>query len=137
MNKRKIYLVSAMVCLLFSNIHAQVGYKPVSVNYINLSDDAIVTAQPIQTKKLKISPSKKLNSPIEIQLHETINSHLSGIGGAFNEQGGEAFMSLNNKSQKDLVRKLFNVKKGIGFSMCRTAVGSSDFGLDAYSYNET
>jgi len=137
MNKRKIYLVSAMVCLLFSNIHAQVGYKPVSVNYINLSDDAIVTAQPIQTKKLKISPSKKLNSPIEIQLQEIINSHLSGIGGAFNEQGGEAFMSLNKKSQKDLARKLFNVKKGIGFSMCRTAVGSSDFGLDAYSYNET
>ena len=137
MNKRTIFITLAIVCGIFGNIQAQISYTPVSVNYVNLSDNAIVTGQPVKTEKLKIQPSEKAESPIEIKLNEIINSNLSGIGGAFNEQGGEAFMSLNKKDQKKLAKNLFNDKKGIGFSLCRTAVGSSDFGLGAYSYSET
>lgn len=113
------------------------NYKPVSINYVDLSDGATVTAQPIHTKKLKIKSSEKSGSSVEIKLNDVIHSNLSGIGGAFNEQGGEAFMSLCKKDQNKLAKNLFSVKKGIGFSMCRTAVGASDFGLGAYSYSET
>lgn len=120
-----------------SKAQTATNYKPVSINYVDLSDGATVTAQPIQTKQLNIKPFKATGFSVEIKLDQIIHSNLSGIGGAFNEQGGEAFMSLSKKDQKILANNLFNAKKGIGFSMCRTAVGSSDFGLGDYSYSET
>lgn len=61
---------------------------------------------------------------------------LDGIGGAFNEIGGEALMSLPTKMQDEVMENIFSVQDGAGFSFCRTAVGASDFGIDAYSYNE-
>ncbi len=60
---------------------------------------------------------------------------VEGIGGAFNEIGGEALLSLPKKKQKELMNNLFS-KEGAGFSFCRTAIGASDFGIDAYSYSE-
>ncbi|MGC6432023.1 MAG: glycoside hydrolase family 30 protein [Jejuia sp.] len=60
---------------------------------------------------------------------------IEGIGGAFNEIGGEALLSLPKKKQKELMNHLFS-KEGAGFSFCRTAIGASDFGIDAYSYAE-
>ena len=46
-------------------------------------------------------------------------------------------MSLPAADRKLLAEALFSPTKGAGFSFCRTAVGSSDFGLSAYSYSET
>ena len=113
------------------------NYKPVAVHYVSLAENSSVTAKPIQTKALNIKSSNTSEASIEIKLDEIIHSNLSGIGGAFNEQGGEAFIRLSPVQQKKLAADLFNAEKGIGFSMCRTAVGSSDFGLGAYSYSET
>jgi glucosylceramidase len=61
----------------------------------------------------------------------------SGIGGCFNEIGGEALLSLPKDKQQEILRNLFDEKEGCGFSFCRTAIGASDFGIDAYSYSET
>lgn len=61
---------------------------------------------------------------------------MEGMGGAFNEIGGEALQSLPADLQDEVMRKLFSVKDGAGFSFCRTAVGASDFGIDAYSYDD-
>lgn len=60
---------------------------------------------------------------------------IEGIGGAFNEIGGEALLSLSKKKQNELMNNLFS-KEGAGFTFCRTAIGASDFGIDAYSYSE-
>jgi glucosylceramidase len=60
---------------------------------------------------------------------------IEGIGGAFNEIGGEALLSLDKKQQEELMNNLFNADNA-GFTFCRTAIGASDFGIDAYSYSE-
>ena len=139
MIRTSIFIASVFAFGIFVKMQGQTvtNYKPVSVNYVNLADDATVTAHPVKTEKLEIQSSEKSDLSVKIKLNEIIHSNLSGIGGAFNEQGGEAFMCLSAKDQKILAKNLFNAKKGIGFSMCRTAVGSSDFGLGAYSYSET
>lgn len=129
-------LITASISLGSVQAQSVTNYQPVSVHYVNLADDVSITGQPIQTEKLLITPSVKSESAIVVKLDEVIHPNLSGIGGAFNEQGGEAFMSLTKKGQKELAKNLFNPQKGMGFSMCRTAVGSSDFGLSAYSYSE-
>lgn len=124
---------------VFGFVQGQSGsnYKPVALHYVDLSGANEISAQPIHKKKLNIKEAKNSGVSIEVKLDDVIHPNLSGIGGAFNEQGGEAFMSLDRREQKKLAMVLFNVKKGIGFSMCRTAIGSSDFGLGAYSYSET
>lgn len=44
---------------------------------------------------------------------------------------------LPKARRKAVVESLFNTKKGAGLSFCHTVIGASDFGLSAYSYNET
>jgi len=113
------------------------GYRPVALNYVDLSDDAVVTAQPIQTQELTKKRPASTNTAIVVALDHVITADLKGIGGAFNEQGGEAFMSLPEAARKVVVKALFHPQAGAGLTLCRTAVGASDFGLDAYSYSET
>ena len=74
-----------------------------------------------RTHKIKLYPN------IEFQT-------LEGVGGAFNEIGGAALMILPTAVQDEIMTNLFSVKDGAGFMFSRTAVGASDFGLDAYSY---
>lgn len=70
---------------------------------------------------------------IYIQADVTFQT-IEGIGGAFNEIGGEALLSLPKKAQYTVINNLFSKAKA-GFSFCRTAIGASDFGIDAYSYS--
>lgn len=70
-----------------------------------------------------------------IEIHPDIEfQRISGIGGAFNENGGEALLSLPQKKQKDLLSNLFSTKRA-GLTYNRTPVGASDFALEAYSYS--
>lgn len=139
MKKLYYYIVLAVAVSSHGITVAQTEkeYKAVSINYVDLSDNAKVSANPIITKALSNKLIKGSTSVIQIKLDDIINSNLSGIGGAFNEQGGEAFMSLDTRQQKKLVVSIFNTEEGFGFSQCRTAIGASDFGLSAYSYSET
>ncbi len=60
---------------------------------------------------------------------------LSGIGGCFNEIGGEALAALSASDQKRVLKALFTLDEGAGFDLCRMSIGSSDFGIDAYSFS--
>jgi len=111
-------------------------YKKAHLSYVDLSDSAQVTAYPIITQKVKLNKGTTTSSPIIVELNTILHPKLSGLGGAFNEQGGEAFMSLQEADRNTVAEALFSSTKGAGFSLCRTAVGASDFGLSAYSYSE-
>ncbi|NQU45291.1 glycosyl hydrolase [bacterium] len=74
-------------------------------------------------------------------IHIAINTDLSfqtieGIGGAFNENGGEALEHLSEDERREILQNLFDPKEGAGFSFCRVPIGSSDFAFDAYSHND-
>lgn len=111
-------------------------YKKATLSYVVLSEGEKITAQPVKTESIKLKKSKSPDAIISVDLTTVLNSNLTGVGGAFNEQGGEAFMSLSKTERKKLAEALFNPETGSGFTLCRTAVGSSDFGLSAYSYSE-
>ncbi|MDF7799541.1 hypothetical protein P4C99_08695 [Pontiellaceae bacterium B1224] len=111
-------------------------YQVAEMNYVVL-DGEKVKADPIITVTDVKTSSNDPELEVEIELDDVITSSLAGLGGAFNEQGGEAFMTLPEASRAALAEALFNPKTGAGFSLCRTAIGSSDFGLGSYSYAET
>ena len=98
------------------------------------------STDPIQSNPLKLYPQDSISTSAKgkIIIFPQINYQtISGIGGCFNENGGEALLSLPKEEQEKIIRNLFDEKTGCGFNFCRTAIGASDFGLDAYSYSET
>ena len=109
----------------------------VQVHFVSLADNTVVTPNPIQ--HLSVLPSTQASEEtivLTVHTDQVICKNLTGIGGAFNEQGGEAFMRLPQAERDTLAKALFNLENGSGFSFCRTAIGASDFGLGAYSYSE-
>jgi glucosylceramidase len=60
-----------------------------------------------------------------------------GFGGTFNEKGWEAMKSLSQEDRDLVLRLLFSSTEGAGFTYGRVPVGSSDYGLDRYTLNET
>jgi glucosylceramidase len=110
---------------------------------------------PIATAKLDVyqvtldegdeSPIKKIADPTTSEESDWENrifvdpgkefQTIEGIGGAFNEIGGEALLSLDQHQQNRILNHLFS-KDNAGFSVARTAMGASDFSKDAYSYAE-
>ena len=134
----KSIVVVIVLFVLQQAVHGQSTnkFQAVELSYVDLSDEAQITAQPVKTKTIKLEKAKSSDAPIRINLNQIVHTSLSGIGGAFNEQGGEAFMSLPAADRKILAEALFSPTKGSGFALCRTAIGASDFGLGAYSYSE-
>ncbi|MDX2432577.1 MAG: glycosyl hydrolase family 30, partial [Bacteroides sp.] len=60
---------------------------------------------------------------------------IDGIGGAFNELGWTAIISLPASGQKEVFKALFS-EEGCSFSMCRIPLGASDYALSYYSSND-
>jgi glucosylceramidase len=112
------------------------GFTPAELNYVNLADDANVTAQPVLTAPLAAVAADDAAETVFVDLEQVIHPNLTGIGGAFNEIGGDAFVKLSAEKQKELAEALFNPETGSGLTLCRTAIGASDFGLSEYSYSE-
>lgn len=126
-------------CLLMaisvrSHVYAQFNQKP-KVYYVSLEEGRKVESNPIKEYKSRFGG--EVNRPKKIRVYPSIKYQtLEGIGGAFNEIGGEALMSLPKNLQNEVMQSLFDPENGCGFSLSRTAIGASDFGINAYSYSE-
>ncbi len=60
---------------------------------------------------------------------------IAGVGGTFNEQGGECLFSLPSGRREAIVEALFG-EGGASFSFCCVPIGASDFALAPYSWND-
>lgn len=104
------------------------------VYYISFASADSIKSNPVK-QYLQDSISTVAKEKITI-FPQIVYQTITGIGGCFNENGGEALFSLPKAKQQEVLDNLFDEEKGCGFNFCRTAIGSSDFGLDAYSYSE-
>ena len=131
--KFKILSIALSISLYANEMFAKTNNTEApKVYYVSMINGKPIPRKPIKeyarneattkTMKLSIDASKK-------------GQEIIGIGGAFNEIGGEALMSLPPKLQDEVMNNLFGKEEG-NFAFCRTAVGASDFGFDAYSYSE-
>ena len=107
------------------------NYK-VEISYVSLDKGE---ASPIKSFKTNIDASVKVTQNDFIVLVPEIEFQtIEGIGGAFNENGGEALFSLPTDKQQEVLKNLFNPKNA-NLIFNRTPIGASDFSLDAYSYS--
>ena len=130
--KRKILGVAGILLFFITGNAIAQGHENVHIYYASLDKGE---ARPVMEFQIKSQEGKiKGGNKIEVLPGFTFQT-IEGIGGAFNEIGGEALLSLDPEQQQEVMSLLFGSDHA-GFSMCRTAVGSSDFGIDAYSYSE-
>ncbi|MBV5342421.1 hypothetical protein JZU68_02000 [bacterium] len=131
---RKHFFLSSLVLLLLLN-QLITGQNAVTVYYVSFQPTNQISGNPVKVyPQDSITTSAKEKITIFPQIsYQTI----AGIGGCFNENGGEALLSLPKEKQQEIMRNLFDEITGCGFNFCRTAIGASDFGLDAYSYSES
>jgi glucosylceramidase len=61
---------------------------------------------------------------------------VAGFGGCFNEQGWEVLSLLEPQARDAVLRALFDVREGCGFTLCRMPMGANDYSLAWYSYDE-
>ena len=81
----------------------------------------------------------ELAQPTERQIcvfvnpNKTFQSFL-GIGGAITDASAEVFAKLSNEKQQELLNAYYNTEKGIGYTLIRTTIHSSDFSSGSYTY---
>ena len=59
---------------------------------------------------------------------------LLGIGGAITDASAEVFARLAPKEQERLLRAYYDPRDGIGYTLARTTIHSSDFSSASYTY---
>lgn len=89
-----------------------------------------------QTDILTFVPSKQ---PLEIEVSVFVEPTKTfqtffGIGGAITDASAEVFAKLPKDKQKEFMNAYFDKEKGIGYSLLRTTIHSSDFASRSYTY---
>ncbi len=76
-------------------------------------------------------------SPAAIHLDPATHYQaILGFGGAFTDASCYLFHRMAREDRKALLSDLFG-SEGLGFSVCRTCIGSSDYSTKMYSYDES
>ena len=57
-----------------------------------------------------------------------------GIGGAITDASAEVFAKLSPVKQQELLKAYYDKEKGIGYTLARTTIHSSDFSSGSYTY---
>lgn len=88
------------------------------------------------TEKYGFAPSEQ---PLETEMSVFVYpanrfQTFLGIGGAITDASAEVFDKLTPENQEALLTAYFDEQKGIGYSLLRTTIHSSDFSSGSYTY---
>ncbi len=89
-----------------------------------------------KTDVLSFVPSKQ---PLEVEVSVFVEpdktyQKFMGIGGAITDASAEVFAKLPKDKQNELMNAYYDKEKGIGYSLLRTTIHSSDFSTGSYTY---
>lgn len=82
---------------------------------------------------------KEMNQPLETQVCIFVDPEakfqtITGIGGTITDAVAEVYAKLPKESQYEFLTSYYDKDKGIGYTLARTTIHSSDFSSDSYSY---
>jgi glucosylceramidase len=82
---------------------------------------------------------KEMKQPLETQVCVFVDPEIKfqsflGIGGAITDATAETFARLSKDVQKEFLTAYYDRNKGIGYTLARTNINSTDFSSDIYTY---
>lgn len=139
---RKITLNSICLLLFFCAFsQPKNSKKGQENNFENKNITVFTTAENTQNR---LSATGKVNfekakQPAETEISVIVEPSLKfqnfmGIGGAITDASAEVFASLSKEKQEEFLNAYYTSDKGIGYSILRTSIHSSDFGSESYTY---
>jgi len=110
----------------------------------NLEMISVYTTAKDTDQRLSLTDKLKFVSkvqPTENQISIFVNTQkrfqeFLGIGGSFTDASAEVFAKLDAQKQEEFLTAYYDKNKGIGYSLARTTIHSSDFGSASHTYIE-
>jgi glucosylceramidase len=133
-----------ILCLLFSMTVFSQQQKNKQEVAANEKKIAVYTTA--EDTKLRLSPTdnllfSKAEQAVETEISifvepsKTFQTFM-GIGGAITDASAEIYAKLSKEKQQEFLNAYYDRQKGIGYSLLRTTIHSSDFGSETYTYIE-
>ena len=89
-------------------------------------------------EKLSFKPAQQ-NPETDVAIYVNPNNTYQtflGFGGAVTDASAETYAKLSSKKQKEFIKAYYDKKDGIGYSLLRTTIHSSDFASGSHTYIE-
>lgn len=136
MKLHKIILVLVFGCSFAQNSK--------TTNHMVMAKKNITVFTTAKDTNLKLSKTDsvaffKANQPLETQIAIFVQPKITfqkilGIGGAITDASAEVFAKIPSEKQKDFLKAYYDTTNGIGYSLLRTTIHSSDFSSESYTY---
>jgi glucosylceramidase len=132
-------LLLVPLCSWTGVLHAGSNTQPVDERTITVFTTAMDSDLRLsETGKLRFGPGQQ---PSESEVSIFVNpkkrfQEFLGIGGAITDASAEVFARLPEQKQAELMRAYYDTADGIGYSLARTTIHSTDFSSHSYTYIE-
>lgn len=130
------------LCLLFSL--AAFAQQPKTKKEFTTNGKKITVYTTAENSNLRLTSTDHLTftaakQPLEIESSVFVEpakkfQTFIGIGGAITDASAEIFAKLSKEKQTEFLNAYYDKQKGIGYSLLRTTIQSSDFSSESYSY---
>ena len=131
-----LFLSLALFAQQNKNIKSQKGFSTNGAKIIVYTTAENTELRLKKTNELTFVTSKQpLESEVSVFVEpkKTFQTFL-GIGGAITDASAEVFAKLTKDKQQEFTNAYYNKEKGIGYSLVRTTIHSSDFSSGSYTY---
>ncbi len=94
------------------------------------------------SQKIKIKNKKssfiidKENENDFVEFTDNSFQEINGFGGCFNELGWIALNKIDEEKREEVLKNIFDSRKGCNFNYCRLPIGANDYAAKWYSLNE-
>jgi glucosylceramidase len=130
-------------CSLVSKLHAE--NLPISSQeqpaFVAKIAQIYTTAKDTQLRlsKNESIPFEMSKQPTETEISIFVNPNITfqkfwGLGGAITDASSEVFSKLSPVKQDEFLKAYYDINEGIGYSLARTTIHSSDFASGSYTY---
>ncbi|MEW6997919.1 glycoside hydrolase family 30 beta sandwich domain-containing protein [Colwelliaceae bacterium BS250] len=139
MNRKKSKMPVLLTPLLFCLLTPSILAAPLSAINVEVYTTAKDTDKRLTlTKKTTLTPAVQ---PTEGEVSVFVNPNkrfqkILGIGGAITDASAEVFAKLPADKQSEMLKAYYDQDAGIGYSLARTTIHSSDFGSGSHTYIE-
>jgi len=135
--------ISILVLLVSFSIYSQQKNKN-EQKTLSVKGKIVTVYTTADSTKLRLALTDKLvfsvaEQPLEsetcvfVDPKKTFQTFM-GIGGAITDASAEVFAKLPKGKQQELINAYYDKEKGIGYSLVRTTIHSSDFSSGSYTY---
>ncbi len=134
--------IPSLSLLLASSIFMVSAHSATNTS-IRTSVKVVQTAKNTEHRLAQVASKKFVEAvqPKEDQVSIFVNQDKQfqtfwGIGGAITDASGEVFAKLSADKQQELLSAYYDQQQGIGYTLARTTIHSSDFASASYTYIE-